>query len=375
MKQSYSGNGYSLSFDSSYSSNYSSDANGDITTDIKTTTFKSYTYTDSVHDFSLKASGTDTIDNVKNMETVAFNTVECNDVYYKITATNVNFSRNALKDDATPIESLLNFGVTENDDISLVYLGLGTLDPIGSSSNSNINNDLLAAIINSDNVVTLKSNGLLVNEISTNGPLQGLSFASDFNAGSGNDLVRGTVYNDRIMGDSGNDSILGGLGNDWISTGTGSDKLSGGLGSDTFAFDLGDSGQTSNNIDQILDFSKGKVGKGDVIRLDGELVIGGSVDTADLDNASIDQITGMAIFALGSGKTFNDALHDIATGFSSQNDQAGQFAFFKVSNAGSYYLFVSDGETGVTSNDLVVQLVGVTSINTIDTMDGLRVLN
>ena len=369
VKQSYSGNGYSLNFDGSYSSNDAVNSNGVIIVDNKTTTLKSYVFTDSANSFSLKGSGSRTIDNVTHREKVALNTAEWSDLYYKITATNVTFLQSTFTSPGNPVERLMNFGVGVDDDITAVYSGLIGLDPY----------HFLGAIINSDNVVTLKSNGSVGIQVGNTTRV----YASVFDAGSGNDLVTGTVGSDHIIGGSGNDSILGGLGNDWISGGAEADKLSGGLGSDTFVFNLGDTGQTSNGIDQILDFAKGKVGSGDLIQLQtNRLVIGGSANIASSDYASVNQLNGVATFATGSGKTLTDALHDIASRFTTQTDQAGEFAFFKVANAGNYYLFVSDGQSGVTGNDLVVQLVGITSINTINIAEtsyyiegGLRVLS
>ncbi len=70
----------------------------------------------------------------------------------------------------------------------------------------------------------------------------------------------------------------------------------------------------------------------------------------------------MATFAASSGTTLADALADVAFGISS----VGEFALFRVSNTCNYYLFISDAVAGVAANDVVVQLVGVTTVNSID---------
>ena len=65
-----------------------------------------------------------------------------------------------------------------------------------------------------------------------------------------------------------------------------------------------------------------------------------------------------------------DALGDIATRFTAATNSAGEFAFFRVNGAGNHHLFISDGVAGVTANDVVVQLVGVTAIGGIDISGG-----
>lgn len=85
---------------------------------------------------------------------------------------------------------------------------------------------------------------------------------------------------------------------------------------------------------------------------------------------SINQSTGVATFALGSGTSLSDALNDIAARFTASADTAGEFASFKVNNTDSYYMFMSDGVQGLTPNDVVTQLTGVTSIGSINPLGG-----
>jgi hypothetical protein len=101
---------------------------------------------------------------------------------------------------------------------------------------------------------------------------------------------------------------------------------------------------------------------GDWIDYATDLQIGGGASTATATEASINQLTGIATFASGSGLTLNDALRDIATRFNRTTDSQGEFAFFKMGNRGDFHLFISDGQAGVTNGDVVVQLLGVTSI-------------
>ena len=179
----------------------------------------------------------------------------------------------------------------------------------------------------------------------------------------------GNALANHLTGNSGINTLDGGDGNDTLTGGKGADILKGGTGSDRFVFAAGDSGQISG-LDKISDYAKGAPGSGDVIDYSTLLNIGGNAATATTTQAAIHQGTGVATFASGSGATLADALADIAARFTAAGDAAGEFALFRVKAAGDYYLFVSDGVKGVTSNDLVVQLVGVTSIGSIDLTGG-----
>ncbi len=86
--------------------------------------------------------------------------------------------------------------------------------------------------------------------------------------------------------------------------------------------------------------------------------------------ASINQSTGVATFASGSGGTLADCLADIATRFTAATNSAGEFALFQVGGAGSYYMFMSDGVAGVGPNDVVVQMANVTSVAGINLTGG-----
>ena len=182
--------------------------------------------------------------------------------------------------------------------------------------------------------------------------------------------IRGSYGADVLLGGAGNDTLNGGDGADTLTGGTGVDSLTGGEGSDTFVFAAKDSGNTAATLDKITDFAKGAVGTGDLIDYSAVLSIGGSALAATASQASISQTTGIASFATGSGTTLSDALGDVAGRFTAAGNSAGEFAFFKVNGAGSYYLFVSDGVAGVGAGDVVVELVGVSSIAGIDLTGG-----
>ena len=187
---------------------------------------------------------------------------------------------------------------------------------------------------------------------------------------AGANTITGTGFNDTLNGGAGNDTMLGGAGNDSLNGGKGADTLTGGLGSDTFVFTSGDSGQTASTIDKIADYAKGAVGTGDLVDYSAALTIGGSATTASSSQASINQATGIATFAASSGTTMADALADIASRFTSATNSNGEFALFQINHTGDYYAFISDGTAGVGANDVVIQLVGVTSISQIDLTGG-----
>lgn len=184
--------------------------------------------------------------------------------------------------------------------------------------------------------------------------------------GLGDDVLIGNAASNVLQGNSGNDQLYGGAGKD---------TLYGGLGQDTFIFTTGDSGQTLTNLDKIMDFTKGAVGTGDLIDYVSNLTIGGSAATATSKQASINMTTGVATFAAGSGRTLSDALFDIATRMTAATNTKGEFALFQVNHTGDYYAFISDGTAGVGTNDVLIQLVGITSISGVDLTDGNLTIN
>jgi serralysin len=274
-----------------------------------------------------------------------------------------------------------NFVVGSADTVAITDLGNGGADILNVSSGGVANATVAVAWTASSSTsnsgtVNITTNGLAVNLSAAGGP-HGYSVTNG--SGTGTTLT-GSAYNDTLTGGSGNDTLNGGGGNDTIIGGKGADILTGGTGSDTFVFVAGDSGQ-STGFDTITDYTKGAVGMGDVIDyVTAVMRIGGSSASATgfgSAQASINQTTGVATFAtiFFTDNLAND-LAAIANRFHAVGDAAGEFAFFKVGKTGSYYLFISDGVAGVTANDEVVQLTGVTSISSlnIDTTNHLLIL-
>jgi Ca2+-binding RTX toxin-like protein len=182
--------------------------------------------------------------------------------------------------------------------------------------------------------------------------------------------ISGTSSGDTIIGNNLNNVFYGNGGNDRLGGGTGVDTLLGGAGSDTFVFAAGDTGQTAATLDQVFDYAKGVVGTGDKIDFTSALTVGGVVAAATATQASINAATGVASFFAGSGTTMADALSDIATSMTTGGNAVGEFALFRVNNAGNFYQFISDGVAGVGVNDVLVQLSGVTTVATIDLAGG-----
>jgi Ca2+-binding RTX toxin-like protein len=361
VKQNYSAYGYVMASDLALKAERGRNTSDDtLVNDKETITVKAFSFNDKNLGLSFKVGGGTLVNdrvvngNEVDTQTYILKNVEWNDTSafgFKITTANVNAF--------TIDDSILNFGTDNEDDITQVTF--------------NLQENLLPMLFASDNVIALKAPK--VDSVTSSTRL--------FDAGAGNDKVTGSQFADNITGGAGNDTLLGGLGKDTLEGGAGADKLTGGSGSDTFKFSFtGETGDISWTglggnaptalFDQILDFAKGQVGRGDVISLGEEqaMQVGGGDAQASDSVASINQSTGVASFAAGSGKTMSDALSDIVQSFNSSVDSAGDFAFFKVGNKGSYYAFISDGDGTLSEHDVVVQLTGVTNINQIDLTDG-----
>ncbi|MCA0432740.1 MAG: hypothetical protein LCH46_05700 [Proteobacteria bacterium] len=184
-----------------------------------------------------------------------------------------------------------------------------------------------------------------------------------------NNELSGYLGDDALSGLTGNDTLSGGFGKDVLNGGKGKDTLTGGRDSDRFVFIAGDS--AFSNFDVITDYQKGAVNTvGDKIDFSSALVRGGSAAAATATQASINQTTGIATFKAGSGTTMTDCVNDIAARINVGGTKAGEFAFFKIANTGSYYIFISDGVNGASVNDVVVQLQDVTLIRTLNLTGG-----
>lgn len=261
------------------------------------------------------------------------------------------------------------FNVTAGTD-SITDFGVGGAEILTVNSGA-IANVMVAAswtatsASSNSGTANLSTKGFAVN-------LSAMTTGSGFsvtNTGAAAQII-GSAFADTLSGAVGNDMLNGGLSNDRLIGGKGVDNLTGGSESDTFLFSQGDTGQATGKCDVITDFAKGAIGIGDLIDYSSNLVIGGGVTSATSTEASINQSSGVASFAARSGTTMTGALNDIASSFTKTTDTAGEFAFFKIKNSGNYFLFISDGIQGVSTNDVVVQLTGISNISSIDLTDG-----
>ncbi|MCA0433615.1 MAG: calcium-binding protein [Proteobacteria bacterium] len=194
--------------------------------------------------------------------------------------------------------------------------------------------------------------------------------AANATGNNNNNVLTGNNAANTLTGLAGNDTLIGGAGTDTLNGGQGKDTLNGGANSDRFVFAVGDS--AFNNFDVITGYTKGAVNTvGDKFDFGATaLVRGGTAAAATASQASINQTSGVATFASGSGTTMTDCVNDIAARINAGGTKAGEFAFFKINKAGSYYLFISDGVNGASANDVVIQLSGVTAISTLNLTGG-----
>jgi Ca2+-binding RTX toxin-like protein len=259
----------------------------------------------------------------------------------------------------------LNNTLTGNSGNNILDGGTGTDTLIGGAGN-----DTYVVDSTTDTITELSNGGTDLVQSSVTFSLSSIAKVENLTL-TGTSAINGTgnSLNNTLTGNTAANSLSGGAGNDTIIGGKGADSLTGGTGSDTFIFSAGDSGQTSN-YDRITDFAKGAVGTGDLIDYSSNLTIGGSAATATSTQAAINMTSAIATFATGSGTTLTDALGDVATKFTAATNSQGEFALFQVNRTGDYYVFISDGTAGVTANDVVIDLVGITTISQIDLTGG-----
>ena len=270
------------------------------------------------------------------------------------------------------------------NDTFTINTGTATINDLGNgndilavSSGASVNAALYAAWVADNNTFNKDTVNLTTNGFDTNVSMAktgtGYKGFSITNTSVNGANLTGSGLADSLTGGTGKDSLSGGAGIDTIVGGKGADILTGGINKDYFYFAAGDSGHIATTLDTIKDFTKGNgnVANGDtIVYTTHALSIGGSAATATAAQASINQSTGVANFATGSGTTLPDAIGDIAARFTAATNTAGEFAFFRVNGTNSEYLFISDGVAGVTTNDELILLTGLTSVNSIDTTGG-----
>jgi len=312
-------------------------------------------------------------DTITEAVSAGTDTVQLRGTSTNVSAVTLTLATNLENLDASNTStSLLNLtGNTANNTLTgnaannILDGGTGTDTLIGGAGN-----DTYVVDSTTDTITELTDGGTDLVQSSVTFSLAAIANVENLTL-TGTSAINGTgnTLANTLTGNTGANSLSGGDGNDKIIGGKGADSLTGGTGSDTFSFSAGDSGQTSN-YDLIIDFAKGAVGTGDLIDYSSNLTIGGSAATATSTQAAINMTSANATFASGSGTTLTDALGDISAKFTAATNSQGEFALFQVNRTGDYYVFISDGTAGVTANDVVIDLVGITTISQIDLTGG-----
>lgn len=173
---------------------------------------------------------------------------------------------------------------------------------------------------------------------------------------TGDLIVTATTGSNVIITGTGADSIDGGAGSDEITAGAGMDTIKGGADADTFKFTAGSSGGTPSStiFDTITDF----VSNTDTIDFTNVTLSITATSAAAVTGTAQILPTGRAVFVEADDTLQERIVATEATLSPSTTATAGKSALF---NYGSdSYVFVSDANDGVTSNDTLIKLSGVT---------------
>ena len=331
-------------------------------------------------------TSTDTVtvsytDPTASNDTNAIQDATGNDAVTLATATVTN---NVLPDTTAPLISAGTFTEAENSTITLSFNeNMQVLDTTGLTVQTSGGGESIVSTItvDDDNPTNIK--------ITTSATLYApdyvkLSYDSDtgtitdtagnkagsmffYIGGSGDNMITADTLesNVRIEGNDGNDTLTGSDNQDIIIGHTGVDTLAGGKSMDVFVFVAGYSGKpTETNFDVITDWNTEDT-PDRLVFPNLSIVQNG---TASSGTAAIDS-EGFATFA-GDDNTLDKCITAVAAGINAGGDAAsGQFAVFEVS--GNSYVFISDGTDDVTNNDVLIQLTGITGLNTSDLVGGM----
>ena len=160
-------------------------------------------------------------------------------------------------------------------------------------------------------------------------------------------VVNGGDFNDTIVGTSRGETIQGGLGKD---------TLRGGLGADIFEFALLDSKAISaetistTNIDTISDFNRTQ---GDVIKFT-NISVASDVTSSGVGSANI--ATGLATFN-GADDTTNERITAIVNTLGTSSEGSA----VNWQQGSDTFVFISDGIAGLSNQDVLIKLTGVTA--------------
>jgi len=174
-------------------------------------------------------------------------------------------------------------------------------------------------------------------------------------------VIKGGAGRDVLTGSALNDAISGGAGADTITGGDGQDTLTGGAGADTFAFGVADmdAAPSATVFEVITDYAKGS----DII----DQTVGALVVIAGSTASS-----GVGAIAANGLVTFNAndntlALRIVATEAGINASGAAAVRQFAVFEFGSdSYVFISGGTDGITAEDTLIKLTGVSGLTATD---------
>ena len=139
--------------------------------------------------------------------------------------------------------------------------------------------------------------------------------------------------------------------------------MTGSAGNDIFKFSPGDSttgsaAPTDSSFDIIKDWT---AGSNSIDHTGGAIVVGGNSSAAIAGDASINS-QGLASFD-SDDDTLAERLSATEADLTLENGaEAREFAYFE--HAANTYIFISDGISNVTADDLFIQLEGITNLTT-----------
>ncbi|MDD5227242.1 MAG: hypothetical protein PHN45_00360 [Methylococcales bacterium] len=289
-------------------------------------------------DFLQGDAGSDTLDGGDGNDVGIFNSAQSD---YQITGS-------TDKDgNVQVVVKYIGHGIDEGTDV------LNNVEMIKFGDDEALNVVDLPALLPSDAIIGTDDADNLVGDEKDN-RIDGKAGDDTISGGTGDDILNGGIGNDVLNGDVGSDILKGGKG---------IDTLRGGADADIFKFVAGDNGDvpSATVFDTILDFES----KSDVIDFNSALTRVNKATTAASGVAAISASTSIATFK-ATDKTFDQHLTAVEAGLTKSSAAANggiapianNFALWK--EGSDVYLFVTDGEAGITADDVLIQLTGIT---------------
>jgi Ca2+-binding RTX toxin-like protein len=306
-------------------------------------------YGDAGDDFLQGDAGSDTLDGGEGIDVAIFDSVQSD---YQITGST---------DKDGNIQVIVKYqghGIDDGTDV------LNNVEMIKFGDDEAINVADLPALIPSDAIMGTDDAD----------PLTGDEKDNRIDGKDGDDTLSGGTGDDLLNGGNGNDVLNGDAGSDILKGGKGIDILKGGADADIFKFVAGDNGDvpSATVFDKILDFTS----KSDAIDFNSALTHVTKATNAASGVAAISATTNIATF-FKTDKTFDQHLAAVEAGLTKSSAAANagiapianNFALWK--EGSDAYLFVTDSEAGITADDVLIQLTGITlSAKNVLSLDG-----